>query len=137
MKRFFLILSLLSLLSLPSFSGEVIIADDGTCSKDGQQLNNVWDELLNKRITNAECAAAWKAKLKQLGDAKAKAEADSAAAAEKLAALTAQLDKLDTGTAAERKAAIAALKQTEKERRKAEAAAKVAAAQKELEDASK
>lgn len=81
------LLSLLSLSSLPSLrAGEVTIADDGTCTKDGQQLNNVWDELLNKRITNAECAAAWRAKMKQLADAraaadKAKADADLKAAA--------------------------------------------------------
>jgi len=63
----------------------IVLNDDGTVIKNGVNLNNVWDALLNKQLTNKECADAWKAKMKELADKqaeldKAKADASTKAA---------------------------------------------------------
>lgn len=84
---------LLSAFFLPAPAADVIVLnDDGTVTRNGVSLNNVWDALLNKQLSNRECADAWKAKMKELADAKAeldkaKAELDKAKAdAEKVSA---------------------------------------------------
>lgn len=83
----FILSALCSLLfAAASTAADVIVLnDDGTVTKNGASLNNVWDALLNKQITNKECADAWKAKMKSLADKsadldKAKADADTKAA---------------------------------------------------------
>lgn len=76
------------------FAADVIVLnDDGTVTKNGTNLNNVWDALLNKQLTNKECADAWKAKMKEVADkqaeldkAKAAAETKASFALEKLKA---------------------------------------------------
>lgn len=62
----------------------IVLKDDGTVTKNGVNLNNVWDALLNKQLTNKECADAWKAKMQELAAKsaeldKAKADADTKA----------------------------------------------------------
>lgn len=76
------------------FAADVIVLnDDGTVIKNGTNLNNVWDALLNKQLTNKECADAWKSKMKEVADkqaeldkAKADAETKASFALEKIKA---------------------------------------------------
>lgn len=82
-------MKLLCLLFLAAFTlaapaADVVIQDDGTITKDGVSLNNAWDALLNKQVTNAEFAAAWRAKMKEIETKsaaadKAKADAETKA----------------------------------------------------------
>lgn len=79
--------------SVLSAADVIVLNDDGTVIKNGVNLNNVWDALLNKQLTNKECADAWKSKMKEVADKqadldKAKAEASTKAsfALEKLKA---------------------------------------------------
>ncbi len=71
----------------------IVLNDDGTVTKNGVNLNNVWDALLNGQLTNKECADAWKSKMKEVADkqaeldkAKEDASAKAAFALEKLKA---------------------------------------------------
>lgn len=78
-------LCLILFVSALSAADVIVLNDDGTVTKNGTNLNNVWDALLNKQLTNKECADAWKAKMKEVSDKqadldKAKAEASTKAA---------------------------------------------------------
>ena len=74
-------------------SADVVMNDNGTLTKNGASLNNAWDELLNGTVTNAEVAAAWKAKLADFQTRLAAKDQQLAEAiAEQIKALTKERD---------------------------------------------
>lgn len=89
-----LVIFCLTLFTYALFAADnIVLNDDGTVTKNGTNLNNVWDALLNKQLTNKECADAWKAKMKEIADkqieldkVKADASAKATFALEKLKA---------------------------------------------------